>query len=59
MAVPRAIKVARAKRRARIEYVREKKRARVRFWVLLGVLVFLTLVIALSIWEKITAAFGL
>jgi hypothetical protein len=51
--------VARAKRRARIEYSREKKRARVRFWVLLGVLVFLTLFIALSIWEKITAAFGL
>jgi hypothetical protein len=57
--VPRAFKVARAKRRARIEHSREKKRARVRFWVLLGVLVFLTLFIALSIWEKITAAFGL
>ena len=55
----RAFKIARARRRARIEYSREKKRARVRFWVLLGVLVFLTLVIALSIWEKITDAFGL
>jgi Tfp pilus assembly protein PilN len=57
--VQRAFALARAKRRARIEYSREKKRARVRFWVLLGVLVFLTLCIALSIWEKITAAFGL
>jgi hypothetical protein len=35
------------------------KRARVRFIVLLGILVFVTLFLALSIWAKISSAFGL
>jgi hypothetical protein len=58
-AVPRAFAHARARRRARIEHGRELRRARVRFLVLLGVLLFVTIVLALSIWEKIQTAFGI
>ena len=58
-AVPRAFAHARARRRARLEHSRELKRARIRFLVLLGVLVFITLFLALSIWKTIEAAFGI
>jgi hypothetical protein len=49
----------RAKRRARVEHRREQRIAGLRFLVLIGVLVFLTLFMSLSIWEKIRALFGL
>jgi hypothetical protein len=55
----RALRHARARRRARIEHQQELKRARVRFLALLLVLVFLALFIGLSIWEKIESLFGL
>jgi hypothetical protein len=55
----RGLRRARARRRARIEHQLELRRARVRFLVLLGVLLFLTAFIGLSIWEKIQALFGL
>jgi hypothetical protein len=58
-AVERRFAAARARRRSRIEHKRELKRARIRFLVLLGVLLFVTIFLALSIWEKIQAAFGL
>ena len=58
-AVPRAVAHARARRRARIEHRQELRRARVRFLVLLGVLLFVTIVLVLSIWEKIQTAFGI
>jgi hypothetical protein len=58
-AVQRRFAHARARRRARIEHKRELKRARVRFIVLLGILLFVTLFLALSIWAKISSAFGL
>jgi hypothetical protein len=51
--------LARAKRRARIEHVRELRRARVRFLFLLLGLVLLTLFIALSAWQRIQDVFGL
>jgi hypothetical protein len=35
------------------------RRARVRFLVLLGVLLFVSIFLALSIWEKIQTAFGI
>jgi hypothetical protein len=57
--VERRFAAARARRRSRIEHKRELKRARVRFLALLGVLLFLTVFLALSIWEKIATAFGL
>jgi hypothetical protein len=55
----RALRHARARRRARIEHRRELKRARVRFLVLVGALLFFALFVSLSIWEKIEALFGL
>jgi hypothetical protein len=58
-AIPRAFAHARARRRARIEHGRELRRARVRFLVLLGVLLFVTIFLALSIWEKVQTAFGI
>jgi hypothetical protein len=58
-AYQRALRKARARRRARIEHKRELSRARLRFLVLLGALLFLVALIGLSIWEKIEAVFGL
>jgi hypothetical protein len=49
----------RAKRRARIEHELERRRARHRFYVLVGALLFLTAVLALTIWDQIQAIFGL
>jgi hypothetical protein len=59
LAVERAFALARAKRRARIEHQIELKRARIRFLALLLGLIFVALFLALSIWEKIEALFGL
>ena len=58
-AVQRRLRRERAKRRARIEHRREQRIAGLRFLVLIGVLVFLTLFLSLSIWEKIRDLFGL
>ena len=58
-AVQHRLRRERAKRRARIEHRREQRIAGLRFLVLIGVLVFLTLFLSLSIWEKIRALFGL
>lgn len=58
-AVERRLRRERAKRRARIEHRREQRIAGLRFLVLIGVLVFVTLFIGLSIWEKIRTLFGL
>lgn len=55
----RGLAHARARRRARIEHRRELKRARVRFLVLVGGLLFFALFVSLSIWEKIQALFGI
>jgi hypothetical protein len=57
--VERRFARARARRRARIEHERELRRARLRFLVLFGVLLFVTLFLALSIWQKIQDAFGI
>jgi hypothetical protein len=38
---------------------RERAKRRARFLVLIGALVFLALFLGLSIWEKISALFGL
>lgn len=59
LAVERRLRRERAKRRARVEHRREQRLARLRFLVLIGALVFLTLFLGLSIWEKIRALFGL
>ena len=49
----------RAKRYARIEHEHEIKRARVRFWWLIGALIFFAVILSLNIWNQIQALFGL
>jgi hypothetical protein len=58
-AVRRRLRRERAKRRARSDHLREQRLAGVRFLALILALVFLTLFLSLSIWEKIGSLFGL
>jgi hypothetical protein len=58
-AIQRRLRKERAKRHARINHRHEQRLAGLRFLFLIGVLVFLTLFIGLSIWEKIGSLFGL
>jgi hypothetical protein len=58
-AIQRRLRKERAKRRAHTDHRREQKLAGLRFLVLIGILVFVTLFLSLSIWEKIRAIFGL
>jgi hypothetical protein len=58
-AVQRRLRRERAKRRAHADHVRERRLAGLRFLALLGTLLFLTLFLGLSIWEKIGSLFGL
>ena len=58
-AARRRLRRQRAKRHAWHEHQREKRMAGIRFLALIGFLVFLTLVFALSIWKTIGSVFGL
>ena len=59
IAVDRAYLQERARRRARIERSRARRRASLRFWlVLLGLLVA-SVLISLTIWREIERLFGL
>jgi hypothetical protein len=58
-AIQRRLRRQRAKRQARIDHRHEKRLAGVRFLFLIGTLIFLTLFLSLSIWEKIGSLFGL
>jgi hypothetical protein len=58
-AVRRSYLHHRARRRARIEYVRRSKRAGARFWVILVLLVAVCVVLAMTTWREIGRLFGL
>jgi hypothetical protein len=58
-AVQRRVRRERAKRRSRIEHRRAQRFAGLRFLVLIGVLIFLTLFISLTVWEKVGTLFGI
>jgi len=58
-AVRRRLRRERAKRHALHEHQREKHLAGIRFLALIGLLIFLTLFLSLSIWETIGSVFGL
>jgi hypothetical protein len=58
-AVRRSYQHHRARRRARIEHVRRSKRAGARFWVVLGLLVAVCVVLAMTTWREIGRLFGL
>ena len=55
----RAYLVHRARRRARIERVRATRRARIRFWLTLIVLLALSVFLSISIWREVQRLFGL
>lgn len=59
VAVDRAYLLHRARRRARIDRVRATRRAGIRFWVGLLVLLAVSVVLGLSIWHEIQRLFGL
>ena len=58
-AVERAYRRQRAKRRALVERKREQRAARLRFWLVLVILISLSVYLALTVWQQIEALFGL
>jgi hypothetical protein len=58
-AVQRAYQLHRARRRVRRRRRRETKRAKLRFWIVLFVLVAASVYLSLVIWHQIQRTFGL
>ena len=58
-AVERAYRRQRARRRAIVERNRERRAARVRFWLVLVILISLSVYLALTVWQQIEKLFGL
>jgi hypothetical protein len=59
VAVPRRLATERARRAAREDHEISVKRAQIRFWLLIGVLVFAGAILTLTIWDQIQSLFGL
>jgi hypothetical protein len=59
VAVDRAYLQERARRRARIERTRERRRASLRFWGVLLVLVAVSVLLTLTVWREIERLFGI
>jgi hypothetical protein len=58
-AVDRAYRQHRARRRARVEHSRRARHASVRFWIVLWILLFASVLLALTIWDQMQSLFGL
>ncbi len=58
-AVDRAYSAHRARRQARVEASRSRRRARIRFWIVLLVLLGAAVFLALTVWREIQRLFGL
>lgn len=58
-AVRRSFVRHRRRRIARIEYRREQKWARRRFWILIGTLLLVAVFLSVTIWEQIQSMFGI
>jgi len=58
-AVQRAYQLHRARRRAHRKHQRETKRAKLRFWLVLIVLVAASVYLSIVIWHQIQRTFGL
>jgi hypothetical protein len=59
IAIDRAYLQERARRRARIERSRARRRASARFWIVLIVLLTVSIVLIVTIWREIERLFGL
>jgi hypothetical protein len=59
LAVDRAYLQERARRRARLERQRAERRASLRFWFVLLVLLSASVLLSLTIWREIERLFGL
>lgn len=59
VAVRDAYRLHRARRKARIEHRKRTKRAGIRFWLVLAVLLVASVVVAVTIWHEIQQLFGL
>jgi predicted nucleic acid-binding Zn ribbon protein len=59
VAVDRAYLQERARRRARIERTRERRRAALRFWAVMLALVAVSVVLTLTVWREIGRLFGI
>lgn len=59
LAVQRAYELHRARRRAHRHHRRETKRAQLRFWLVLLVLIALSVYLSVVIWHQIERTFGL
>ena len=57
--VERAYRRQRAKRHARVERLRERGHANLRFWLVIIILVSLSVYLALTVWQELQAIFGL
>jgi fatty acid desaturase len=58
-AVERAYRLQRARRRARVARTREKRRASLRFLLVLAALVALSVYLSLTVWHEVERLFGL
>ena len=58
-AVDRAYRFYRARRSAKVEHRRASRRAHLRFWVFLGLLLLACLVVAVTVWGEIARIFGI
>lgn len=59
VAVDRAYLQEKARRRARIERSRARRRAGLRFWLVLVALVAVSIVLTVTIWREVERLFGL
>lgn len=58
-AVRDTVRLHRARRKARIEHRRRTRRAGVRFWLVLLILLVVSIVLSVTVWREIQRLFGL
>lgn len=58
-AVRDTVRLHRARRKARIEHRKRTRRAGVRFWLVLVVLLVASVILSVTIWHEIQRLFGL
>jgi predicted nucleic acid-binding Zn ribbon protein len=58
-AVRETVRLHRARRKARIEHRRRTRRAGIRFWLVLTLLLLASVVLSVTVWHEIQRLFGL